>query len=135
MKKFLTLTAASALALYMTACSDNSTSADDEPLKPGSVYAFASDANAGDVGELYGVDDDKLSGTSLEFYQDTKIIGLDGNLFVLERKGKDNLTLVDVSENKAKWQKKLDKEANPSDLVKANKDEVWVSYENVAKIV
>jgi hypothetical protein len=135
MKKFLMLATASSLALYMTACSDNSTSADDEPLKPGSVYAFASDAYAGDVGELYGVDDDKLSGTSLEFYQDTKIIGLDGNLFVLERKGKDNLTLVDVSENKAKWQKKLDKEANPSDLVKANKDEVWVSYENVAKIV
>lgn len=132
MKKFLTLTAASALALYMTACSDNSTSADDDPLKPGSVYVFGSDYT---TGELRWVSEDGVSEDSKEFNQDSKIVGVDGNLFVLERYGADNLTLVDVSDNKVKWQKDLGDGANPSDVVKANKDEVWVALEGAAKFV
>lgn len=132
MKKFLTLTAASALALYMTACSDNSTSADDDPLKPGSVYVFGSDYT---TGELRWVSEDGVSEDSKEFNQDSKIVGVDGNLFVLERYGADNLALVDVSDNKVKWQKDLGDGANPSDVVKANKDEVWVALEGAAKFV
>ena len=132
MKKFLTLTAASALALYMTACSDNSTSADDDPLKPGSVYVFGSDYK---TGELRWVSEDGVSEDSKEFNQDSKIVGIDGNLFVLERYGADNLALVDVSDNKVKWQKDLGDGANPSDVVKANKDEVWVALEGAAKFV
>ena len=126
MKKFLTLTAASALAFYMTACSDNSTSADDDPLKPGSVYVFGSDYKAG---ELRWVNEDGVSDKSVQFNQDSKIVGIDGNLFVLERLGADNLSLVDASENKVKWQVELDDGANPSDVVKADKDEVWVALE------
>lgn len=132
MKKFLTLTAASALALYMTACSDNSTSADDDPLKPASVYVFGSDMKSG---ELRWVNEDGVSDKSLQFHQDSKIIGIDGNLFVLERYGADNLALVDASENKVKWQVELDDSSNPSDVVKANKDEVWVALEGAAKFV
>lgn len=132
MKKFLTLTAASALALYMTACSDNSTSADDDPLKPGSVYVFGSDYK---TGELRWVSEDGVSEDSKEFNQDSKIVGIDGNLFVLERYGADNLALVDVSDNKVKWQKDLGDGANPSDVVKANKDEVWVALEGAAKFL
>ena len=132
MKKFLTLTAASALALYMAACSDNSTSADDDPLKPGSVYVFGSDYK---TGELRWVSEDGVSEDSKEFNQDSKIVGIDGNLFVLERYGADNLALVDVSDNKVKWQKDLGDGANPSDVVKANKDEVWVALEGAAKFV
>ncbi|MDY6330401.1 MAG: hypothetical protein SPL52_02760 [Fibrobacter sp.] len=132
MKKFLTLTAASALALYMTACSDNSTSADDDPLKPASVYVFGSDYN---TGELRWVNEDGVSDKSVQFNQDSKIVGIDGNLFVLERYGADNLALVDASENKVKWQVELDDGANPSDVVKADKDEVWVALEGAAKFV
>ena len=132
MKKFLTLTAASALAFYMTACSDNSTSADDDPLKPGSVYVFGSDYK---TGELRWVNEDGVSDKSVQFNQDSKIVGIDGNLFVLERLGADNLSLVDASENKVKWQVELDDGANPSDVVKANKDEVWVALEGAAKFV
>lgn len=132
MKKFLTLTAASALALYMTACSDNSTSADDDPLKPGSVYVFGSDYK---TGELRWVSEDGVSEDSKEFNQDSKIVGVDGNLFVLERYGADNLALVDVSNKKVTWQKDMGDGANPSDVVKANKDEVWVALEGAAKFV
>lgn len=132
MKKFLMLATASSLALYMTACSDNSTSADDDPLKPASVYVFGSDYK---TGELRWVNEDDVSDKSLQFNQDSKIIGIDGDLFVLERIGADNLALVDASENKVKWQIELDDGANPSDVVKANKDEVWVALEGAAKFV
>lgn len=132
MKKFLMLATASSLALYMTACSDNSTSADDDPLKPASVYVFGSDYK---TGELRWVNEDGVSDKSVQFNQDSKIIGIDGNLFVLERFGADNLALVDASENKVKWQIELDDGANPSDVVKANKDEVWVALEGAAKFV
>lgn len=132
MKKFLMLATASSLALYMTACSDNSTSADDDPLKPASVYVFGSDMKSG---ELRWVNEDGVSDKSLQFHQDSKIVGIDGNLFVLERYGADNLALVDASENKVKWQVELDDSSNPSDVVKANKDEVWVALEGAAKFV
>ena len=126
------LATASSLALYMTACSDNSTSADDDPLKPASVYVFGSDMKSG---ELRWVNEDGVSDKSLQFHQDSKIIGIDGNLFVIERYGADNLALVDASENKVEWQVELDDGANPSDVVKANKDEVWVALEGAAKFV
>jgi sugar lactone lactonase YvrE len=132
MKKLLTLLAGSSLAFYMQACSDNSTSADDDPLKPGSVYVFGSDYK---TGELRWVLEDGVSDKKLSFNQDSKLVGIDGNLFVLERLAADNLALVDVSENKVKWQIDLDDASNPSDVVKANKDEVWVALEGAAKFV
>jgi hypothetical protein len=132
MKKLLTLATASSLALYMTACSDSSTSADDDPLKPASVYVFGSDYKSG---ELRWVDGNEVSDNSVQFNQDSKIIGIDGNLFVLERLAADNLVLVDPSNNKVKWQIDLGDGANPSDVVKAGNDEVWVALEGAAKFV
>ena len=133
MKKLLTLLAGSSLAFYMQACSDSSSADDDNPANsPATVYTFTSDYK---TGELRWVDDDAISKKSLEFNQDSKIIGIDGNLFVLERFGADNLALVDVSENKVKWQVDLDDASNPSDVVKASKDEVWVALEGAAKLI
>ncbi len=132
MKKLLTLLAGTSLAFYMQACSDSSTSADDDPLKPASVYVFGSDYK---TGELRWVDDEGVSDKNVKFNQDSKIVGIDGNLFVLERLAADNLALVDVSNNKVKWQKSMGDASNPSDVVKANKDEVWVALEGAAKFV
>lgn len=132
MKKLLTLLSASSLALYMTACSESSTSPEDNPLKPGSVYVFGSNYESG---ELRWVENDEVSEKSLEFNQDSKIVGIDSNLFVLERLNADNLALVDVGTKKVKWQIDLGDASNPSDVVKANKDEVWVALEGAAKII
>lgn len=134
MKKLLTLLAGSTLAFYMQGCSDNGTSADDDkPVSKGSVYVFCSQYPAG---ELRWIDEDgKLSKNSVEFYQDSKIVGVDGNLFVLEGSGTDNLILVDPSTNEKKWEKSLEDLANPKDVVKANKDEVWVALEGVSNFI
>ena len=94
MKKFLMLATASSLALYMTACSDNSTSADDDPLKPASIYVMGTDYNSS--GELRWLNEDGVSEKSLQFFKDSKAIGIDGNLFILERKGADNIALVEL---------------------------------------
>jgi hypothetical protein len=136
MKKLLTLLAGSTLAFYMQGCSDNGTSAnDDNPLSKGSVYVYTSDYKS-QSGELRWIDEDgKLSEKSLEFNQDSKIVSANGKLFVLERFGADNLALVDPEENKTKWQKKLDANANPSDVVKANDNEVWVALDGAAKFI
>lgn len=136
MKKILTLLAGSTLAFYMQGCSDSGTSAkDDNPLSKGSVYVHSTDY-VSPSGELRWIDEDgKLSEKSLKFNQDSKIVGIDGNLFVLERYKADNLALVDPEENEIKWQKHLDANDNPSDVVKANKNEVWVALDGAAKFI
>ena len=132
MKKLLTLLAGSTLAFYMQGCSDNATSADDVIEQSGPIYVFGSDYQSG---ELRWIEDGKISEKSLQFNQDSKIVGVDGNLFVLERFKADNLALVDVSEDKVTWQIDLGDASNPSDVVKANKDEVWVALEGAAKFL
>ena len=135
MKKFLTLLAGSSLAFYMQGCSDNGSSADDKPLSKGSVYVYTSEWTSA-TGDLLWIDEDgKLSKDKLEFYQDSRIVGVDGNLFVLEGMGKDNIVLIDPSNNEKKWQKSLEDLANPSDVVKANKDEVWVALKDISKLI
>ena len=96
------------------------------------AYVFGSDYTSG---ELRWVINNKVSEDKLPFNQDSKIIPVDGNLFVLERYGADNLAVVDMSTNKVKWQIDLGANANPSDLVKANKDEVWLALDGEAKFV
>ena len=96
------------------------------------AYVFGSDYTSG---ELRWVINNKISEDKLPFNQDSKIIPVDGNLFVLERYGADNLALVDMATNTVKWQIDLGANANPSDLVKANKDEVWLALDGEAKFI
>ena len=96
------------------------------------TFVFGSDYTNG---ELRWVVDGKISDDKLSFNQDSKIVSVDGNLFVLERYGADNLALVDVSKKKVKWQIDLGADANPSDVVKANDNEVWLALDGAAKFV
>ena len=106
----------------------SSSSADE-----GSVYVYFSDWTS-PAGELRWVKDGKISDDTLQFSQDTKIVGVNGNIFVVES-GKGALALVDPAKNKPKWQVKLGDGTNPSDVVKANDKEVWVALKDAAKFV
>ena len=106
----------------------SSSSADE-----GSVYVYFSDWTS-PAGELRWVKDGKISDDTLQFSQDTKIVGVDDNIFVVES-GKGALALVDPAKNKPKWQVKLGDGTNPSDVVKANDKEVWVALKDAAKFV
>jgi len=180
MKKFLSLLVASSFAFYMQACSDNSTSADDDEIEKVSssssadkaksssskvksssssvksssskaksssskkvesssssedsysVYVIGNDYASGD---LRWVDDKgKISKKSILFGGDSKLCTIDGNIYVLERTGSDDLVLLNSSREKV-WTVKFDADANPYDVVKANKDEVWVALRGVPKLV
>ena len=132
MKKLLTLLAGSSLAFYMQGCSDDSSSAGEVYAELGPIYAYGTDYSAG---EVRWSDDGELSDKSLQFYKDAKVVAIDSNLFVIEGAGKDNISLVDVTKNEVKWQTSLDDGANPSDVVKASKDEVWVALKDATKFV
>lgn len=132
MKKLLTLLAGSTLAFYMQGCSDDSSSAGEVYAELGPIYAYGTDYSAG---EVRWSDDGELSDKSLQFYKDAKVVAIDSNLFVIEGAGKDNISLVDVTKNEVKWQTSLDDGANPSDVVKASKDEVWVALKDATKFV
>ena len=97
-----------------------------------SAYVFGSDYTSGEIRWLV---DGKISKESLQFNQDSRVVALDGKLFVLERYGADNIVLVDPTTKEVKWQQSFAADDNPGDVVKANDNEVWVSLEGPNKFV
>ena len=87
------------------------------------------------VGELRWIVDGKISEEKLEFNQDSRLRSVDGNLFVLERLSADNLALIDAKKKTVKWQIDLGANANPTDVVKANKDEIWLALDGAENFV
>lgn len=137
MKKIL-LPILTASVFFMQACgNDSSTSVEDEGPSSSSatetdIYTFATDFTAG---ELRWVIDGELSKEKLEFHQDSKVIAAGKNLFILERYGADNVSLLDTEKKKVKWQVSMDDASNPSDIVMANEKEAWVALEGSEKFV
>ena len=93
------------------------------------------------TGELRWIDKDgKISESSLSFYQDSKVVTNGADLYVLERKGADNITKIDPEklESKGKkavvWQVSLDDEANPVDMA-FDGDQAWVALQNADSLV
>ena len=93
------------------------------------------------TGELRWIDKDgKISESSLSFYQDSKVVTNGADLYVLERKGMDNITKIDPEklESKGKkavvWQVSLDDEANPVDMA-FDGDQAWVALQNADSLV
>lgn len=137
----------SMLALSLFACSDDDDDDDDEVASSSSssveetasnsVFVFGSDYTSGEL--RYIVGDSALSSESLEFYQDSKVIAAGGALYVLERYGADNVSLIDVesfgSDSAVVWQTSLDDASNPSDLVAYDETSIWVSLEGNGDIL
>ena len=93
------------------------------------------------TGELRWIDKDgKISESSLSFYQDSKVVTNGADLYVLERKGADNITKIDPEklESKGKkavvWQVSLDDDANPTDMA-FDGDQAWVALQNADSLV
>ena len=93
------------------------------------------------TGELRWIDrDGEISKKSLSFHQDTKVVTNGADLYVLERKGADNITKIDPdkleSEGKKAvvWQVSLDDDANPTDMA-FDGDQAWVALQNADSLV
>lgn len=137
----------SMLALALFACSDDDDDDDDssassssssvEETASNSVFVFGSDYTSGEL--RYIVGDSALSSESLEFYQDSKIVVAGGALYVLERYGADNISLIDAEsfggDSAVVWQTSLDDASNPSDVVAYDETSIWVSLEGNGDIL
>lgn len=110
--------------------SESAGSSDDEE-KPAdltklSAFVFTADYSSG---ALRWMENGKLSKASETFFKDSKLVDADGNIFILERMGADNIALLDKDSKKVKWQRALDANGNPSDVVVRN-GYAWVVEED-----
>ena len=126
--------------VFMTACGDDSSSssAPEEVEVSVAGVVFGSDYK---TGELRWIDKDgEISKKSLSFHQDSKVVTNGADLYVLERKGADNITKIDPdkleSEGKKAvvWQVSLDDDANPTDMA-FDGDQAWVALQNADSLV
>ncbi|MDR1760729.1 MAG: hypothetical protein LBR60_09445 [Fibrobacter sp.] len=139
MKKNHLLLLLASLAFF--ACSETtSPEKDDDVFEPGKslVFTFHSDYTSGEL-RWFSPDSLRLSESSLEFNQDSRLGAIDSLLFVLERYGADNLVLVNPKllpeASAVVYQKALETGANPSDLVKINSETAWLAQENSSDLL
>jgi hypothetical protein len=96
------------------------------------VFVYISDyANAG---KLYWIDGEDLSDESIQFSTDTKIVDVNGGLYVLDRKGTGSISKVNTSVKTVEWQKALLNKDNPYDIVAIDNNTAWVAMYDVAEI-
>jgi DNA-binding beta-propeller fold protein YncE len=95
------------------------------------VFVYISDfANSGN---LYWIDGEDISDDKIQFSTDTKIVEVNGGLYVMDRKGKGSISKVNTSAKKVAWQKAIESE-NPYDIVAIDGSTAWVAMYNTAEI-
>ena len=96
------------------------------------VFVYISDfANAGN---LHWIDGEDISDESIPFSTDTKIVEVNGGLYVLDRKGKGSISKVNTSAKKVAWQQAFEDRLNPYDIVAIDNNTAWVALYDVAEI-
>ena len=136
MNKFIAGLAIAGLAFGLAASGDDSSSSasSSEPKVSLTGSYFASDYS---TGELRWIDmEGKVSEKKLGFFQDSRVAINGADLFVMQAKDKDNITLIDPEkletegEKAVIWQVALDKESNPIDMAFDSDKTAWVALEN-----
>ena len=96
------------------------------------VFVYISDfANAG---KLYWIDGEDISAANIQFSTDTKIVEVNGGLYVMDRKGKGSISKVNTSVKKVAWQQAFEDKVNPYDIVAIDNNTAWVALYDVAEI-
>ena len=111
---------------------------DEEGAKPpysiakagGEIFVYVSDYTSG---ALYWIEDDDFSYDRVQFSTDTKIVAVNGGLYVMDRKDKGSISKVNTSAKTVAWQKAINAE-NPYDIVAIDNNTAWVAMYNVAEI-
>ncbi len=100
------------------------------------TFIYISDYSSGklywvvDDGGEKGVCDDV---DAIAFSGDTKIVTVNGKLYVLDRKGKGSISNINVSAKAVNWQQPFESE-NPYDVVAIDNNSAWVAMYNTAEI-
>ena len=142
--KIVVSLAAAGLAFGLAACGDDSSSSSVAGPSVGDTELAGVVFDGGDYqvpeGELRWIDvDGNISEKSLSFYQDSRVVTNDNNVFVMEGLGTDNVSLVkpELIEEGAKkavvWQVKFEN-SNPVDMA-FDGEEAWVALQNADSLV
>lgn len=96
------------------------------------IFIYISDFNSG---KLYWVEDGDLcdGDDAIQFSGDTKIVTVNGSLYVLDRKGSGSISKVNTSAKSVAWQAALNAD-NPYDIVAIDGSTAWVVMYNTAEI-
>jgi hypothetical protein len=70
---------------------------------------------------------------AIAFSGDTKIVTVNGKLYVLDRSGKGSISNINTSEKTVNWQQPINAE-NPYDVVAIDDNSAWVAMFNTAEI-
>ena len=97
----------------------------------GEVFVYISDYS--NAGKLYWIEDGDLSEESIQFSTDTKIVVVNGSLYVMDRKNAGSISKVNASAKSIEWQKAINAE-NPYDIVAIDGSTAWVAMYNTAEI-
>lgn len=97
----------------------------------GEVFVYITDYAS--AGRLYWIEDGDLSEESIQFTTDTKIVMVNGGLYVLDRKDAGSISKVNTSAKSVDWQKAINAE-NPYDVVAIDNNSAWVAMYNTAEI-
>ncbi len=98
----------------------------------GLPYVFVSDYNTGKLYIDYA--DDGKDG--VQYYQDSKLTAVNGNLYLMERNADGTASLAQINLNSGEpvWQEALETGANPYDVVAADNENLWVAFYGLPKI-
>lgn len=100
------------------------------------TFIYISDYSSGklywvvDEGGEKGVCD---ADEAIAFSGDTKIVTVNGELYVLDRKGKGSISNINTSAKAVNWQQPFDAD-NPYDVVAIDNNSAWVAMYNTAEI-
>lgn len=101
------------------------------------VFVHISDFQ--NAGALYWIDYDEdegyyISDESIKFSSDTKIVTVNGGLYVMDRKGKGSISKVNTSAKTVEWQNAFLNKDNPYDIVAIDGSNAWVALYDVGEI-
>ena len=100
------------------------------------TFIYVSDYSSGKL--YWVVEDDEEKGVcaddeAIAFSGDTKIVTVNGKLYVLDRSGKGSISNINTSEKTVNWQQSINAE-NPYDVVAIDNNSAWVAMYNTAEI-
>jgi len=99
----------------------------------GEMFLYISDYASG---KLYWVEGEDVcdDDDAIQFSGDTKIVTVNGGLYVMDRVGKGSISKVNTSAKSVAWQKAFETKVNPYDIVAINGSNAWVALYDVGEI-
>lgn len=102
----------------------------------GRIFIVQSDFVSGYL-EILNMSDTTMEADGLSIYSDAGVVSYDGSVYILERKGADNVLKIDPAKSGVSsvvYQESLTDNSNPQDMVFSSTTKAYISNEAIAEI-